>query len=220
MTKIAIILGSTRAGRAGERVAQWVLAQARQRGDADYDLIDLAEVDLPQIDEPFPPAMGRYTHPHTQQWATTVAAYDGYVLVTPEYNHSFPGVLKNALDRVYAEWNNKAAGLVSYGVDGGVRAVEALRPVLAALQLADVSAQVTLNLRTDFADFGATFTPGRHQGPALTAMLDQLLSWTNALAHTRNSAQPRQCPEHRPAGPHSRHAAAHTCAIPGQPQHG
>ena len=190
MTKIAIILGSTRTGRAGERVAQWVLEQARKRGDADYDLIDLAEVDLPQIDEPFPPAMGRYTHPHTQHWATTVAAYDGYVLVTPEYNHSFPGVLKNALDRVHAEWNNKAVGLVSYGVDGGVRAVEALRPVLGALQLADVSATVTLNLRTDFADFGATFTPGDHQGPALTAMLDQLLPWSNALARTRNSAAP------------------------------
>ncbi|ALG10380.1 NADPH-dependent FMN reductase [Kibdelosporangium phytohabitans] len=190
MTKIAIILGSTRPGRAGERVAQWVLTQARQRGDAEYDLIDLAELDLPQIDEPFPPAMGRYTHPHTQRWATTVAAYDGYVLVTPEYNHSFPGVLKNALDRVYAEWNNKAVGLVSYGVDGGVRAAEALRPVLAALQLADVSAQVVLNLRTDFADFGATFTPGQHQGPALTAMLDQLLSWSDALAQTRRGAVP------------------------------
>ncbi|WP_329392841.1 NAD(P)H-dependent oxidoreductase [Streptomyces lydicus] len=190
MTKIAIILGSTRTGRAGERVARWVLEQAHKRGDADYDLIDLAEVDLPQIDEPFPPAMGRYTHPHTKQWATTVAAYDGYVLVTPEYNHSFPGVLKNALDRVHAERNNKAAGLVSYGFDGGVRAVEALRPVLGALQLADVSATVTLNLRTDFADFGATFTPGEHQGPALTAMLDQLLSWSNALAQTRDSAAP------------------------------
>ena len=106
-----------------ERVAQWVLEQAPKRGDADCDLIDLAEVALPQIDEPFPPAMGRYTHSDTQQWATTVATYDGYVLVTPECNHSFPGVLKNALDRVYAEWNNKAVGLVSYGVDGGVRAV-------------------------------------------------------------------------------------------------
>ncbi|OMI35615.1 NADPH-dependent FMN reductase [Streptomyces sparsogenes] len=119
--------------------------------------------------------MGRYTHPHTRQWATTVAAYDGYVLVTPEYNRSFPGVLKNALDRVYAGWNNKAVGLVPYGFDGGVRAVEALRPVLGALQLADVSAAVTLNLRTEFADFGATFTPGDHQGPTLPTILDQLL---------------------------------------------
>ncbi|MFJ8855966.1 NADPH-dependent FMN reductase [Streptomyces sp. NPDC102437] len=187
MPKIAIILSSTRTGRAGANVAQWVLEQARRRGDADYELVDLAEADLPQIDEPFPPAMGRYTHPYTQQWAATVAAFDGYVIVTPEYNHSFPGALKNALDRVYAEWNNKAAGLVSYGVDGGVRAVDALRPVLGALQIADVSATVTLNLRTDFADFGASFTPGEHQGPALTQMLDQLLTWTEALAPTRST---------------------------------
>ncbi|MFE3526394.1 NADPH-dependent FMN reductase [Streptomyces sp. NPDC059161] len=164
------------------------MGQAGKRGDADYDLIDLAAVDLPQIDEPFPPAMGRYTHPHTRQWATTVAVYDGYMLVTPEYNHSFPGVLKNALDHVYAEWNNKAVSLVPYGFDGGVRAVEALRPVQGALRLADVSATVTLNLRTDFAGSGATFTPGDHQGPTLAAMLDQLLSWSNALAQTRNSA--------------------------------
>ncbi|NEA16899.1 NADPH-dependent FMN reductase [Streptomyces halstedii] len=187
MPKIAIILSSTRTGRAGANVAQWVLRQATRRGDAEYELIDLAEVNLPQIDEPFPPAMGRYTHPYTQQWAATVASFDGFVIVTPEYNHSFPGVLKNALDRVYAEWNNKAVGLVSYGIDGGVRAVEALRPILGALQLADVSATVALNLRTDFADFGKTFTPGKHQGPALTTMLDQLLPWTEALAQARDA---------------------------------
>ncbi|KPC86598.1 NADPH-dependent FMN reductase [Streptomyces sp. NRRL WC-3753] len=190
MTKIAIITASTRPARAGAHVAQWVLEQARKRGDAVYEPIDLAEVDLPPIDEPFPPATGRYTQSHTQRWAATVASYDGYVIVTPEYNHSFPGTLKNALDRVYAEWNNKAAGLVSYGVDGGVRAVEALRPVLGALQLADVSAQVTLNLRTDFADFGASFSPGEHQGPALTTLLDQLVSWSSALALARTRGNP------------------------------
>ncbi|MFE9253294.1 NADPH-dependent FMN reductase [Streptomyces sp. NPDC007088] len=185
MTKIAVVLGSTRTGRAGERVARWVVDQARQRGDADYDLVDLAQVDLPQIDQPSPPARGHYADPDTQRWARTVAAYDGYVIVTPEYNHSFPGVLKNALDRVYAEWNNKAAALVSYGMNGGVRAVEALRPVLGALQLADVAAQVTLDMRTDFTGFGAEFTPGEHQGAALEAMLDQLVSWSDALAQTR-----------------------------------
>ena len=188
MTKIAIIVGSTRTGRAGAAVAAWVLEQARQRADAEYALIDLAEVDLPQIDEPIPPAAGRYAQPYTRQWARTVGAYDGYVIVTPEYNRSFPGVLNNALDRVYAEWNNKAVGLVSYGVDGGIRATEALRPVLGALQLADVSKQVTLNLRTDFADFGGSFTPGEHQEPALAAMLDQLISWSTALATVRGTA--------------------------------
>ncbi|MGW7001586.1 NADPH-dependent FMN reductase [Streptomyces sp. NPDC054933] len=190
MSKIAIILGSTRPGRAGEAVARWALEQAEQRTDATFELIDLAEVDLPQVDEPMPPAMGRYTHPYTQQWASTIAQYDGYVFVTPEYNRSFPGVLKNALDRVYAEWNNKAAALISYGMDGGVRAVEALRPVLGALQIADVAPQVTLNLRTDFEGFGTTFTPAEHQRPALTAMLDQLVAWSTALASVRTSAAP------------------------------
>ncbi|MEU2678341.1 NAD(P)H-dependent oxidoreductase [Streptomyces sp. NPDC007107] len=188
MTKIAVILGSTRTGRAGEHVARWVVEQAQQRGDAEYELIDLAEVDLPQIDQPSPPARGHYADPDTQRWARTVVAYDGYVIITPEYNHSFPGVLKNALDRVYAEWNNKAAALVSYGIDGGVRAVEALRPVLSALQLAHVAPQVSLNLRTDFSGFGAEFNPGEHQSTALTATLDQLVSWSKALARTRLSA--------------------------------
>ncbi|MFE0517043.1 NADPH-dependent FMN reductase [Streptomyces sp. NPDC058964] len=141
---------------------------------------------------PAPRAPARYTQPYTQQWAQTVAAYDGYVIVTPEYNRSFPGVLKNALDRVYAEWNNKAVGIISYGVDGGVRAAEALRPVLGALQLADVGAEVTLNLRTDFRDFGATFTPAEHQAASLTTLLDQVVSWSAALATVRYSSATAQ----------------------------
>lgn len=171
-------------------MADWVHQQADERVDAAYTLIDLAEVDLPQIDEPIPPAVGRYTQPYTRAWAETVAAYDGFVFVTPEYNRSFPGVLKNALDRVYAEWNNKAAAIVSYGVDGGVRAAEALRPVLGALQLADIGAEVTLNLRTDFRDFGAAFTPGEHQTAALDALLGQLVTWSTALAATRTPTAP------------------------------
>jgi NAD(P)H-dependent FMN reductase len=184
--RIAVILGSTRTGRAGAAVADWVLAQAQARPAADYTLIDLAVVDLPQIDEPIPPAAGRYSEPHTLRWAETIAGFDGYVIVTPEYNRSFPGALKNALDRVYAEWNNKAAGIVSYGVDGGVRAAEALRPVLGALQLADINAEVALNLRSDFQRFGAEFTPGEHQVKALATFLDQLESWTGALASVRS----------------------------------
>ncbi|MFJ5917265.1 NADPH-dependent FMN reductase [Streptomyces ardesiacus] len=112
--------------------------------------------------------------PYARAWAETVAAYDGFVFVTPEYNRSFPGVLKNALDRGYAEWNIKAVAIVSYGVDGHVRAAQALRPVFGALQLADVGADVTLNLRTDFRDFGTAFIPGEHQTAALDALLGQL----------------------------------------------
>ncbi|MCW2876194.1 MAG: NADPH-dependent reductase [Sphaerisporangium sp.] len=187
MIKIAVVLASTRPGRRGEPVANWVLKHASQREDARFDLIDLAEFDLPDLDEPLPPATGRYTHDHTNSWAQTIAGYDGFLFVTPEYNHSAPGKLKNALDRVHAEWNNKAAAFVSYGFDGGVRAVEALRPVLGALQVADVSAQVALSLHHDFTGF-AEFTPADHQTAALATTLDQLVAWSTALATLRTPA--------------------------------
>ncbi|MFC4049829.1 NADPH-dependent FMN reductase [Actinomadura syzygii] len=187
MIKIAVVLASTRPGRRGETVADWVLKHAAQRADARFEPVDLAEVDLPHLDEPMPPATGRYTHQHTRSWAETVAGYDGFVFITPEYNHSYPGVLKNALDRVYAEWNNKAAAFVSYGFDGGVRAVEALRPVLGALQVADVSAQVALSFHNDFTGF-TELTPAEHQTAALTTTLDQLVAWSTALATWRATA--------------------------------
>jgi NAD(P)H-dependent FMN reductase len=187
MITIAVVLASTRPGRRGKAVADWVIKHAAQRDDAHFELVDLAEIDLPDLDEPLPPATGHYTHDHTRSWAQTVAAYDGFLFVTPEYNHSAPGTLKNALDRVYAEWNNKAAAFVSYGFDGGVRAVETLRPVLSALQIADVSAQVALSLHTDFTDV-RDFTPAEHQTTALATTLDQLMAWSTALATLRATA--------------------------------
>jgi len=187
MITIAVVLASTRPGRRGEAVANWVLENAGQRHDATFELLDLATVDLPQLDEPMPPATGRYTLPHTLDWAATVARYDGFVFVTPEYNHSYPGVLKNALDRVHAEWRDKAAAFVSYGFDGGVRAVEALRPVVGALHMADVSAQVALSMHHDFTGF-TQFTPAPHQAAALTTTLDQVVTWTTALATLRTPA--------------------------------
>jgi NAD(P)H-dependent FMN reductase len=184
VTTIAVILGSTRPERRGEAVAHWVLAQARHRTDATFELVDLAAHRLPDIDEPWPPATGRYGLAHTKAWAETVQRYDGYVVVTPEYNHALPGPLKNALDRVYAEWNNKAAAFVSYGFNGGVRAVEQLRTIMGSLQVAAVGPQVALDFGTDFAGF-AEFAPGEHAVKALTAMLDQLVAWSGALAPLR-----------------------------------
>jgi NAD(P)H-dependent FMN reductase len=184
MTKLAIILGSTRPGRNGEAVAHWVLDHARKRTDATFELVDLADHHLPAIDEPVPPIRGVYSHEHTRAWARVIAQYDGYVIVTPEYNHSVPGPLKNALDRVYGEWNNKAAAFVSYGAHGGVRAVEQLRLTLSALQIAHVNAQVSLSLMSDFANF-SQFTPAEHQEQALTTTLDQLVGWSTALAALR-----------------------------------
>src|SRR5690349_11833024 len=136
--KIAIILGSTRPNGNGLAVAQWVLGRAAARTGADYRLIDLADHPLPFLDEPLPPSLGQYANEHTKAWATTIGAYDGFVFVTPEYNHSTSGVLKNAIDYLYHEWNDKAAAFVGYGSVGGVRAVEHLRAVCTELKIAHV----------------------------------------------------------------------------------
>jgi NAD(P)H-dependent FMN reductase len=184
MTRIAIILGSTRPGRNGEAVARWAHDHAVKRTDASYDLVDLAEQNLPLLDEPIPPSMGKYSKPHTQAWSAKIAAYDGFVFVTAEYNHSIPGALKNAIDFLYGEWNNKAAGFVSYGSAGGTRAVEQLRLVMAELQVATVRAQVALSLYSDFENF-SKFTPDPRHTKSLDTMLDQLVAWSNALASLR-----------------------------------
>ena len=184
MTRIAIIIGSTRPGRNGEAVARWVHDIAAKRGDAEYELVDLKDFDLPHLDEIMPPTMGQYSQPHTLRWAEKIASFDGYVFVTPEYNHSTSGALKNAIDFLYAEWNNKAAGFVSYGGVGGARAVEHLRLVMGELQVADVRAQVALSLFTDFENF-SVFAPGARQEDAVGAMLDQVVAWSGALAGLR-----------------------------------
>jgi NAD(P)H-dependent FMN reductase len=186
-TKIGIIIGSTRPGRVGESVARWVYDNAVQRGDAEYELVDLLDYKLPHLDEALPPSLGQYTQPHTQAWAAKIASFDGFVFVTPEYNHSTSGALKNAIDFLYAEWNNKAGGFVSYGSAGGTRAVEHLRLIAGELQLADVRSQVALSLFTDFENF-SVFTPGEHQLQYLHTTLDQVVAWSEALIPLRVAA--------------------------------
>ncbi|MFJ4166001.1 NADPH-dependent FMN reductase [Microbacterium sp. NPDC089698] len=185
MTKIAIILGSTRPGRNGKQVADWVLQQAAQRDDAEFELVDLADYPLPHLDEPMPPAMGRYQHDHTREWSDKISGFDGYIFVTPEYNHSTSGVLKNAIDYLHTEWNNKAAAFVGYGGVGGARAIEHLRLVLAELQVATARQTLTLSLMTEFENF-QTFAPGDYQADFLNTLFDQLITWANALETVRN----------------------------------
>src|SRR3982751_690671 len=131
MMRIGIIIGSTRPNRNGEAVGKWVHEIARRRSDAEFELIDLKDFNLPLLDEPVPPSMGQYQHEHTKVWAAKIGSFDGFVFVTPEYNHGTSGALKNAIDFLFKEWNNKAAGFVSYGSAGGARAVEHLRQVMA-----------------------------------------------------------------------------------------
>jgi NAD(P)H-dependent FMN reductase len=186
--KIGIILGSTRPGRNGKAVADWVLDKAQARIGADYDLIDLANHPLPHMDEPMSPMLGQYAGEHTKAWAATIAPYDGYVFVTPEYNHSTSGVLKNAIDYLYAEWTNKAAAFVSYGSVGGARAIEHLRAICSELQIAHVRQQLSFSMFTDFENF-STFRPvaGIHDDAA-TVMFDQLEAWAAALKPLRKEA--------------------------------
>lgn len=193
--RIAIIIGSTRPDRGGdivgierkgEAVGRWVYDLAAQRNDAEYELIDLKDVDLPLFDEPLPPSFGRYVRPHTMAWSERIASFDGYVFVTPEYNASTSAALKNALDFLYAEWRNKAAGFVGYGAVGGAHAVAHLRTIVGELGMAPVPAQVSLGLHTDFVDY-QFFKPGDHQPDAVQAMLDELLAWAGALRPLRVS---------------------------------
>jgi NAD(P)H-dependent FMN reductase len=189
MIRIAVVVGSTRPGRKALDVANWVLDIAGMRGDAMFELVDIQDFNLPLLDEPLPPSMGRYAQPHTRTWAAKIAEFDGYVFVTPEYNHGTSGALKNAIDFLYKEWNNKAAGFVGYGSAGGARAIEHLRLVMGELMVADVRAQVMLSLFTDWENM-ATFNPAEHHERAVDTMLDQVIAWSHALKSQRPDEQP------------------------------
>src|SRR3954467_13694137 len=186
MIRVGIILGSTRPGRNGEAVAKWVFENASKRTDAEYELVDIAEYNLPLLDEPVPPSMGQYSKDHTKRWAAKIASFDAFVFVTPEYNHSINGALKNAIDFLFAEWNNKAAGFVSYGSAFGVRAVEHLRGVCGEIKIADVRSQVMLSLFTDFENY-SQFKPDERHLVALRATFDEIVGWGTALKKYRDS---------------------------------
>lgn len=188
MLNIGIILGSTRPGRNGEAVAKWVYEQCAKRSDATYELVDILDFNLPLLDEPIPASQGKYSKEHTKRWAAKIASLDAFVFVTPEYNHATSGALKNAIDFLYAEWNNKAAGFVSYGSSGGTRAVENLRLIMGELQIADVRSQVALSLFTDFENF-STFKPADLHLAGLRSMLDQVVSWGTALQGVREKGK-------------------------------
>jgi NAD(P)H-dependent FMN reductase len=184
MLNVAIIIGSTRPRRKAEDVARWVYGIAAKRSDASFEVVDIATFRLPLLDEALPPSMGQYAKPHTKAWAAKIATFDAFVFVTPEYNHSTSGALKNAIDYLFREWNDKAAGFVGYGGVGGTRAVEHLRLIMGEIKVAPVRAQVSLSLFTDFENF-SKFKPGPYQEAGVTAMLDDLVSWGRALQAMR-----------------------------------
>ncbi|CCQ44434.1 NADPH-dependent FMN reductase family protein [Pseudarthrobacter siccitolerans] len=187
MTRIAIITGSTRPGRINHQVAQWVLEQTADRTDAEFEIVDIADFNLPVLDEAYPAAYQNYQNDHTKAFSAKIAEFDGYIFIVAEYNHSISGALKNALDYLNVEFNNKAAGFVSYGSKGGVRAVEHLRGIASELQLAHVRNQVMFSIFSDVENFN-TFKPTEQSAAALAPMLDQLILWTRAMEFARSEA--------------------------------
>ncbi|NKX52970.1 NADPH-dependent FMN reductase [Arthrobacter mobilis] len=187
MPRIAIVTGSTRPGRVSSSVAEWVLAQASARQDASFELVDISSFNLPLLDEPSPAAYQDYRNEHTRAFSARISAFDGFVFVTSEYNHSVGPALTNALSFLNAEFTNKAAGIVSYGSMGGARAAEHLRGVLSELQVAHVRSQVMFSLFTDFENF-TEFSPTEQNAGTLAPMLDQLVPWAKGFAAVRRES--------------------------------
>lgn len=188
MPVLQIIIASTRPGRIGPTIADWVRQRAEEHGGFDVEVVDLAEVDLPLFDEPGHPKLGQYTHEATQRWSATVARADAFVFVMPEYNHSFNAALKNALDHLFAEWEDKPVAFVSYGgVSGGLRAVAAIKPVVAALRMVPVLEGIPLPMVFARISDGV-FTADDGTDLAAVVMFNELARLTSVLAPARRRA--------------------------------
>ena len=187
MQTLQIIVSSTRDGRSGHRVGEWFLGQARAHGKFDVELVDLADVNLPLLDEPRHPRFAQYEYSHTKAWSEIVSRADAYVFVTPEYDHAPPASLMNALQFLSPEWAYKAAGFVSYGgVSAGTRGVQVTKQVLTALKVMPMPETVAIPFFAQYIDKATgAFDPGPAQAQPVTAMLDELLKWSTALQPLR-----------------------------------
>ena len=175
MPTLQIIVASTRPGRVGLPIGRWVRDRAVEHGAFEVELVDLAEVGLPFLDEPKHPRLGEYQHQHSKEWSATITRGDAFVFVTPEYNHSFNAPLKNAIDFLYAEWQYKPVGFVSYGgVAGGTRAVQALKPILAILRMTPTVATVPIPFFGQYVDGQGRFLGSDALNLACVGMFDEL----------------------------------------------
>lgn len=189
-TKIKVIAGSTREGRFSDKAAEWIAAELTKQERIAVEILDLKNYDMPFFNEPVSPAhkTAPYTNEAVVRFTQKIADGDAYVIVTPEYNHSTTGVLKNALDWVYQEWNNKPVAFVSYGSVGGARAVEQLRLIAIELQMAPIRSAVHIPGEQYFpvlfgkADAQELFASMQKQADT---MIPQLLWWTKALKNAR-----------------------------------
>ncbi len=186
---LQVIIASTRPGRIGPAVAHWIYERAVSRGGFKVELVDLAEANLPIFDEPKHPRFRDYVHDHTKAWSATIERADAFIFVMPEYNHGFNAALKNALDYLSAEWQYKPAGLVSYGgVAGGTRAVQMLKPVLAALKMVPLMEAVSIPFVNSLIDAEGNLVPNDVMEVSAAGLLAELARWTTALHELRKPA--------------------------------
>jgi NAD(P)H-dependent FMN reductase len=187
--KLHIVISSTRPGRVGATVARWFHGVAVEHGKFAPELVDLAEFNLPVLDEPRHPTLQQYEPEHTKRWAARVAAADAFVLVTPEYNYGPTPALLNALDYVYKEWNYKPAAFVSYGgMSGGIRAVQITKQTLTTLKMVPLLEAVAIQMVAQHLDENRQFRPSDVHTSSARAMLDELLRWADARNPMRGPA--------------------------------
>lgn len=189
-TRLMVVIASTRPGRVGLPVGNWFAERVEADPDFELDLVDLAELDLPFLDEPNHPRLGRYEHLHTQEWAARVARADAFAMITPEYNYGFSAPLKNAIDYLNVEWAYKPVGFVSYGgVSAGLRAVQMLKQVVTTLRMQPVFEGVAIPFVSEFIDDEGLFAPNPLIDEAATAMLAELRRVEVALKVLRPEAR-------------------------------
>jgi NAD(P)H-dependent FMN reductase len=183
---LQVIIGSTRPGRVGSAVADWIIDRARAHGDFEVEVADLAVLNLPIFDEPNHPRLRRYVNQHTKDWSEIVGRSDAFIFVIPEYNYGFNAATKNAIDYLHQEWQNKPAGIVSYGgVAAGTRAAQMLKQVMSALKIVPVTDSVNIPFVSEKLDEDGRLKPNEIMEGAAAAMLDELARWTQALRPLR-----------------------------------
>jgi NAD(P)H-dependent FMN reductase len=187
MINLKIIIASTRPGRKGVILADWIYEKAKADPNFNIEMIDLAAINLPFMDEPHHPRLQQYTHQHTRDWSSKIADADAFILVTPEYNHGYPATIKNAIDFLYHEWRHKPIGFVSYGgISAGTRSIQLLKPVLVSLDMVPLTAAVNVPFFTKFIE-DDKFVATEDQNRMAAGLFAELKKWAESLSHLREA---------------------------------
>ncbi len=188
MIKVKIIIASTRPGRKGPSVGSWIYEITSKQRDMEVEVLDLAIINLPFLDEPKHPRFKEYTHEHTKKWSAIIEEADAFIIVTPEYNYGYPAALKNALDFLYQEWNYKPVAFVSYGgIAAGTRAVQQLKQVVTAQKMMPIAESVNIPFFTKHIDESGKFNGNDILRKSAEDMLTELSKWSETLSTMRNN---------------------------------